>query len=502
MLLRLRRSIALKLILASALPSALVLLAGLFMLVRHSQEVSLRDPALAYAQLRFGAVVGTLLSLTFAAVAIGLGARYFLVKPMEHLTRVMRRAEEGEFLVRAKVESVDELGRLAGSFNTMLARVTDMAVHQIETQQSIEQLEREMGLQNELRALNQKLAAHVGETDLLLEVSNAIAGTLDLPEQLAELGRQVCARLRVAEFSVMLVDDLTHQLVVEAVSGDVPTASRGTRFSVGEGITGEMLARGEAIYVPDVELDPRYLHYQGQRRRGGSFLSVPLRAKGKLLGAMNFSRTEKSAFSPGEIRLAEALSAQASLAISNARLYAQTLELSNTDPLTGIANRRQLYVRLEQELSRSLRFGDELSVLMVDLDLFKSVNDAFGHSTGDSVLRGVALTLLRNVRKVDLVARYGGEEFCVVLPRITKLEALEVAEKLRRAVASAPLAGPNGQPSLRQTISLGVASFGVDATDLAQLIEKADAALYEAKREGRNRVHQACPDSLEAGSTG
>ena len=499
MIQRLRSSIALKLILASALPSAVVLLAGLYALIRHSQQVALRDPALAYLHLRTGAVIGTSLSLAFAGIAIALSARFFLVKPIQAITRVMGRAEAGEFLVRAKIDTIDELGRLASSFNTMLARVTDMAVDQIERQQSIEQLEREMGLQSELRSLNQKLAAHVGEMELLLEVSNAIAGTLDLPEQLAELGRHVCARMRVAEFSVMLIDDLTHRLVVEAVAGDPPNAVRGTRFAIGEGIAGEVAARGEAIYVPDVELDPRYLHYKGQRRHTGSFLSVPLRAKGRLLGAMNLNRPQKNDFTPGEIRLAEALSAQASLAIYHARLYAQTLELSNTDPLTGIANRRQLYLRLEHELSRSARFGDELSLLMIDLDLFKNVNDGFGHPVGDGVLRGVAMTLLRNVRKVDLVARYGGEEFCVVLPRIVKAEAFEVAEKLRRAVASTPLAGLPGQPPLRQTISLGVASFGVDATDLPGLIEKADSALYEAKRQGRNRVHLATPAARAAG---
>lgn len=496
MIQRLRRSIALKLILASAVPSAFVLLAGLYALIHSTQEVAATDPALAFSQLRKGALLGTALSLTFAGVSIALGARIFLVKPLQALTRVMGRAEQGEFLVRAKIDTVDEVGRLASSFNTMLARVTDMAVSQIETQQSLSQLEREMGLQSELRALNQKLEAHVGEMALLLEVSNALSGTLDLPEQLAELGRQVCARMGVGEFSAMLIDEQAHQLVVEAVAGDASGPQhnvRGLRFAIGEGVAGEVAAKGQAIYVPDVESDPRYLHYKGQRRSTGSFLSVPLRVKGRILGVMNLNRPQKSSFTQSEIRLAEALAAQASLAIHNARLYAQTLELSYTDALTGIANRRQLFLRLEQELSRSLRFGDELSVLMIDLDLFKAVNDRYGHAVGDGVLRGVAMALRRNVRKVDLVARYGGEEFCVVLSRINKVEAHDVAEKLRRSVAAAALPGAPGQPALHQTISVGVAAFGVDATDVTSLLERADGALYEAKRQGRNRVELASP---------
>ena len=140
-----------------------------------------------------------------------------------------------------------------------------------------------------------------------------------------------------------------------------------------------------------------------------------------------------------------------------------------------------------------MRFGDPLSLMMIDLDLFKQINDRHGHTVGDGVLRGVALALRRNVRKIDIVARYGGEEFCVVLPRVGKPEALEVAEKLRRSVAAAKLPGPEGGGPLTVTISIGVATLGIDADDVAGLIEKADSALYEAKREGRDRVAMAIP---------
>jgi diguanylate cyclase (GGDEF)-like protein len=125
---------------------------------------------------------------------------------------------------------------------------------------------------------------------------------------------------------------------------------------------------------------------------------------------------------------------------------------------------------------------------MLDLDLFKQINDRHGHTVGDGVLRTVAGVLKRNLRKVDLLARYGGEEFCVLLPRVAKPEALEVAEKLRRAIAAAPLPGPEKDVALSITISIGVASLGTDAVDAAGLVERADFALYEAKRLGRDRV--------------
>jgi len=488
---RIRRSVALKLILASAIPSAVVLLVGLGALIAYTEDVARTDPGLAFRLLKQGAVLGSLLTLTFAGIAVAVTVRKFLVKPAQHLGAIMARAEMGDILVRAKVASEDELGRLARSFNTMLARVTDMAAHEIETEQSLDTLGRELSLQRELTSVNERLAAHVREMELLLAVAKALTGTFDLPEQLEQLGRLVSATLGVEDFCALLLDEATHQLVIEAACGPRLAQARGMRFRLGEGVSGVAAAQGKTIYVPDVQQDPRYLHYKGLRRSTGSFVCVPLRAKGRVVGVMNLNRPAVDGFSPQEIRLAEAISAQAGLAIANARLYQQSIELSYTDPLTGVPNRRHLFTRLEQELSRSLRFGDELTVLMMDLDLFKQVNDAHGHTVGDAVLRGVALALKRNVRKVDVVARYGGDEFVVVLPRIAREEALEVAEKLRRAVAGTPLPIPAGAGPVRVTVSVGVAGFGHDATDVAGLVEKADLALYDAKHAGRNRVAAA-----------
>src|SRR5712664_3647823 len=181
---RIRQSIALKLILASAIPSAVVLVTGLGALVAHSHRLAARDPALAFDELRTGIILGTLLALTFAGMTIALAARHFLIKPILGLTRVMARAELGEFLVRARVQSEDELGALSRSFNTMLSRITDMAVTEIETQESMAQLGHEVGLQAELKDVNAQLESHISEMELLLEVSKAVSGTLDLPEQL------------------------------------------------------------------------------------------------------------------------------------------------------------------------------------------------------------------------------------------------------------------------------------------------------------------------------
>jgi diguanylate cyclase (GGDEF)-like protein len=203
---------------------------------------------------------------------------------------------------------------------------------------------------------------------------------------------------------------------------------------------------------------------------------------------MNLRRPRPGSFSPQEIRLVEGIAAQSALAVANARLYRETLELSYTDPLTGVSNRRQLLQRLDQEHSHSVRFGDALSVLMLDIDRFKEVNDTHGHLVGDAVLKAMAQLLRRNVRKVDVVARYGGDEFCIVLPRVGRADALEVAEKLRRTVSFATLHAPDGAPPLRSTISVGMATLGVDAHDVESLLRTADQALLEAKQLGRDRV--------------
>jgi diguanylate cyclase (GGDEF)-like protein len=161
----------------------------------------------------------------------------------------------------------------------------------------------------------------------------------------------------------------------------------------------------------------------------------------------------------------------------------QLRQLSLTDALTGLANRRRLMTELEQSWQRFVRYGSVFSVIMVDVDFFKRVNDQFGHAQGDVVLQAVAGQMQSMVRKVDLVARYGGEEFVVVMHESAWPEAAELAERLRLAVAALSLAGlPQGV-----TCSCGVAQVREDQ-DVDVLLQRADAALYQAKHMGRNRV--------------
>jgi diguanylate cyclase (GGDEF)-like protein len=219
--------------------------------------------------------------------------------------------------------------------------------------------------------------------------------------------------------------------------------------------------------------------------------------QGRLLGVLNLQRSAPEAFAAEEVELLAAVADQAAMAIQNARLHAETVALSITDALTGLANRRHLFRQLEQEVARAARFRTQVSVVMLDLDHFKHLNDASGHLAGDAVLRQVAEVLRGQVRRVDVVARYGGEEFCLVLPQVGKTDAVEVAEKLRRSIAEQAF---GAWPAGHITASAGVAHLPGDATTLEGLLEAADAALYASKHRGRNRVTAFEPGLEQAAS--
>jgi diguanylate cyclase (GGDEF)-like protein len=162
--------------------------------------------------------------------------------------------------------------------------------------------------------------------------------------------------------------------------------------------------------------------------------------------------------------------------------------LAHTDGLTDLYNYRFFQQLLSVEMSRAQRFRRPLSLIMLDIDHFKAYNDIYGHQAGDHALHQLAILLQRSSRSYDLVARYGGDEFVIILPETDKGTAAEVAERIRACVEQASSTGSDGPPGQQLTTSLGIASFPQDATDTADLIRKADRALYHAKSKGRNRL--------------
>ncbi len=180
------------------------------------------------------------------------------------------------------------------------------------------------------------------------------------------------------------------------------------------------------------------------------------------------------------------LAQQFFLGMKRAILYQQVQELAISDSLTGVSTRRYCLERLKQELERSKKFDYPFSVLMTDIDYFKTYNDRYGHLVGDAILKEVCASIKENVRQIDIVGRLGGEEFCIILAETDKEQALQAAQRIHQAIESKLIRVYDEY--IKITVSIGVSMFPAHAKDTEKLIDCADQALYQAKQEGRNRV--------------
>ncbi|MBI4285131.1 MAG: diguanylate cyclase [Chloroflexi bacterium] len=213
-------------------------------------------------------------------------------------------------------------------------------------------------------------------------------------------------------------------------------------------------------------------------------LLCPIKSRGSLIGILALGKKQtRGIYTAEDLDLAMSIASQAGVVIENAQLYSQALVRANTDGLTGLYNHRYFHERLEQEIARSSRFGHIFTVIMLDIDLFKTYNDNHGHLAGDDVLRRIGDYVKSSIRTIDVASRYGGEEFAIVLPQTRLEDAHVVAERIRKTVESRTIS--RGMPV---TVSLGVASWPLDGVMKEEIIARADAALYRAKQSGRNRT--------------
>lgn len=217
------------------------------------------------------------------------------------------------------------------------------------------------------------------------------------------------------------------------------------------------------------------------------FACLPLESQARRLGVIYVYRSDRDTFEPSDIELLQTFALLAAQAIDNARMHKVTMDQAIVDPLTGLYNRREFELRLGAEYARAARYNRALSILFLDIDHFKQVNDTHGHAAGDVVLKVLADILRRQLRANDVPARYGGEEFVVILPEITGEAAKEIAERLRRAVAATSFRLPQGH-EITLTISIGVSCYPACGGTAPQIVDYADQALYAAKNSGRNRV--------------
>lgn len=263
-----------------------------------------------------------------------------------------------------------------------------------------------------------------------------------------------------------------------------------TKIKVGEGIAGTVFVDKKSIISNLGQNDPRFLD-NGQELDVCSLLCVPLIAKGEPIGVINITnKLGGKLFNKQDLEFIEALANQAAIAIDNAKLY----ELATKDGLTKLYIYRHFYTLLENEIKRSSRYNHEMTLLMMDIDNFKSVNDTYGHPVGDQVLREVASCIAQTVRKIDIASRYGGEEFTVILPETNINDAKIIAERIRKNISQIKI-NVRDDIYVCPTVSMGMSEYPSCALDEQTLIELADVALYSSKNNGKNCVCEYNPNT-------
>ena len=292
--------------------------------------------------------------------------------------------------------------------------------------------------------------------------------------------------LNTDDCSIMILDEKSRELAFSESSGLTRWEMENIRFSVGEGVAGWVAKHKKPVLIADVRNDARFKVVENQKRTMVSMISAPLMVKRRVIGVVSLTTREGNhRFTQDELELVVLMSAHISLALENNRLY----EISVLDGLTNIYNRRYLEQRMIEEVAYSRRYNKSLSILLLDIDFFKRLNDTYGHQAGDYVLKMVSKTLSQALREYDVVARYGGEEFAIILPTTPKPEGAMIAERLRLSICDQAFRFKD--QTIKCSISLGVACFPEDGLKPEELIAAADSALYCSKESGRNRVSLA-----------
>ena len=323
------------------------------------------------------------------------------------------------------------------------------------------------------------------------EIAKALTSTLEVGEVLQLVMQKVQQLLRPSAWSLILQgkDGL---LMFEIVVGPAADSLRGQKIRPGEGICGAVFATGQPRLVADVRSDPDFAPRfdAASSFKTASVLAVPLIARGKVLGVIELVSEEGGAgFNQDDLQMLTQISDYAAIAIDNARNFRRVEELTLADEHTGLGNTRALKGLLKREVARAERFVRPVSLLFLDLDDFKSVNDKRGHLVGSALLRQVGARLLDAVRAVDSAFRYGGDEFAVVLLETGPTGAQQVAQRIVERMRT-PFDLGSGE-SMMVTCSVGVASFPDHATTASGLLDAADKAMYRAKNSGRNQAQNA-----------
>jgi diguanylate cyclase (GGDEF)-like protein len=337
---------------------------------------------------------------------------------------------------------------------------------------------------------NDSLESQVKGLKDLIEVAKAVVSTLDLDTVLQAILTSAMGIAETPAGSVALYYDAKRELTLHAHSGLTADFVKNERWAVTPGgLTEQVLQAGEIHFIEDTEKTPFFNKQVALHEGIRSLICVPLIFQTRIMGILYLDDFAPRSFDRDKLNLLSILASFAAMAIHNATLHKRTKLLAITDSLTGLHNHRYFKQYFKMEMGRAKRYHKAFSLIMMDVDDFKSFNDSFGHATGDALLRNMGAIILQTVRGVDVAFRYGGEEFIVLLPETRLEKAILAAERLRASVEKGTQQALAGGATRGVTVSIGVASYPENADKMDELFNIVDSLLYQAKRSGKNKVY-------------
>jgi diguanylate cyclase (GGDEF)-like protein len=329
-----------------------------------------------------------------------------------------------------------------------------------------------------------------GEVAVFQELGKALTSSLQLDQVLRTIMEKIDEFLRPDNWSLLLLDEAKQELYFELAVGTASQALKDVRVKVGQGIAGWVAQHGETVVVPDTSQDTRFFGKVDEKTKTEtrSIVAVPVRFRDTCLGVIELINCiGPGGFDQRDLKLLEALSDFAAIALENARHVKRIHELTITDDCTTLYNARHMGFILETEIYRSQRYNYEFSLIFIDLDHFKQVNDTQGHLVGSRLLAEIGNSLKEHCRLIDFAFRYGGDEFVLLLPQTSKENAMNVAKRLHKLIRETTWLTADGL-NIKLTASMGVASYPIDSRTKEGLLHLADEAMYLVKNTNRDSV--------------
>jgi diguanylate cyclase (GGDEF)-like protein len=393
-------------------------------------------------------------------------------------------------ILRGAYTDGEEQTQLACERRGVFARIRKSRVRRRQEMPIVEETKQFPAVERRRNAGLPEIRREAGEIAVFQELGKALTSSLQLDQVLRTIMEKIDEFLRPDNWSLLLLDEAKQELYFELAVGTASTALKDVRVKMGQGIAGWVAAHGETVVVPDTSKDTRFFGKVDEKTKTEtrSIVAVPVRFRDTCLGVIELINCiGPDGFDQRDLKLLEALSDFAAIALENARHVKRIHELTITDDCTTLYNARHMSFILETEIYRSQRYNYEFSLIFIDLDHFKQVNDTQGHLVGSRLLGEIGNSLKGHCRLIDFAFRYGGDEFVLLLPQTSKENAMNVAKRLHKLIRETTWLTVDGL-DIKLTASMGVASYPVDSRTKEGLLHLADEAMYLVKNTNRDSV--------------